>query len=451
MTAAATSPALIIIAPGIALAGWRREMESSHELWPHQQRACRAMAARSGYYLAHEPRTGKTVTTIAALRSRYGANFLTGASTRRLSGLRPDHIKTEDRILLLNPEILIGRKYQDSSRRTELTGWSPAIHDWIFRQNRDVILIVDEAHRYLVNPASATYRQVSLLAANVKICWLLSGTNIEKSGIDLHNQLRLVPGYPMKWESNNSFGNKYCHRRWNRFIRNYRGGGQPGGWEFLGLREDRIDALTDKIRPMFDRVLLQDCMEVPAEQRIPWWVDPQDYLPTTNPTVLDSWHDYVEAKVRATYDFIESEIDPEEPLVVFGFHQQFVNEMTRKLAKRGKGAAAILGETSLARREELRLAFQQGRLDALVCNYDAMSLGVDLSRARITVHGEPSQRVTSAKQAEDRIKGIAQKSARIVHYYILMNNSQDVDIWDNALRKGKAIDMLDASAREVAR
>lgn len=179
------------------------------ELWPHQQEAITRAGLQRDLALLHDPGTGKTRTAIEILKLRYNAGkriqrtlilgpiivlaqwkrqfeqyskipqekivVLLGAGKKRLELLESMQKKhPQGFVALLNYDGLI------------IKGMSEALEKWA-----PEIMICDESHR-LKAPDTARFKALRPVADRAKHCYLLTGSPVLNSPMDLWAQWRIM-------------------------------------------------------------------------------------------------------------------------------------------------------------------------------------------------------------------------------------------------------------------
>jgi SNF2 family DNA or RNA helicase len=90
---------------------------------------------------------------------------------------------------------------------------------------------------------------------------------------------------------------------------------------------------------------------------------------------------------------------PEKPVIIFSKFTSFLKILDTELEKE-KGL--IIGETPIEKRNELKLAFQSGKINLLLINIDAGKEALTLDRAETTIFTDKYPPVGDIQQAEDR-------------------------------------------------
>ena len=147
----------------------------------------------------------------------------------------------------------------------------------------------------------------------------------------------------------------------------------------------------------------------------------------------------LDLKLDALGDLLDDEPDA-GPWVVFAKYVREHNSIGRIgewLTARGKTYQVITGDSSIKERAGAQLAFQDGRLDVLLCQIDAGAVAMDLFRSCRSVALEHSWMPNNYDQAIGRIWRRGQ-TRPCVHYDITANAFQDLVV--SRLRNSQAFD-----------
>ena len=304
---------------------------------------------------------------------------------------------------------------------------------WLSEWLQGGVLVLDESHQ-LRNCRTKRYRAVQKIVAWAGPVWLLTGTPMVNSSLDLYHQLRLLGprAFPMYWWSAGKFGGTYSNSSYNSFKR---------GMEYHGVQHE--DVLMRHLQPVVDRRLKADCLDLPEKFRnVQWLARNEKYgikgrdLTTA---VATARQQLARVKAHLTLDYIE-EVE-ERPLVVFGYHREFLDYLGKHL-----GAYIIDGSTSAAQRNRYVDAFQEGRIPILLCQLQAAGVGITLTAAHHAVFGELHWSAVDHRQAEDRLHRPGQER-EVTYHYLMVEHSIDELVWNHVLNKGNAIDRLDTAGK----
>lgn len=296
-----------------------------------------------------------------------------------------------------------------------------------------VILVLDETHDHCCNPRNARYKAVRDLAMMADRVWELTGTLYRTSALDLHWQLRLLgPGhYPFYYMKTTDFGDRFClPPRYNQFKKAY---------EYKGIR---IGAEAELINlPVIDR-RLEEMTELPTE--IPWWLDEGDSFKydggNQEGAMSRARSELSSLKAQRTVELIRRNNLQLEPLVVFGWHKNFIHKVAAELG----GAAIIDGDVPHEQKTRICKEFAEHRIGIIVANIQAAGKSVDLASAKNAVFGEIDWVKATMAQAEARIRGPKQ-TGKPCYWYLLAMNSVDDFVWRSMLARGRDMKRLDAA------
>lgn len=316
--------------------------------------------------------------------------------------------------------------------RVTIVGWDIA-DAWaprLLRPASGQVVVLDESHEHAVNPVTKRYRAVRLIASVADRVWALTGTIYKKTAMDVYWQGRLVGAFPKLTPA--QFGDRYCKLEFNPYK------GYNGAYEYRGLKKGVEENLVSLI-PNLSRIHEEDCFDVPEVRRIDRWVDVgTQYKGGGDEASMERERSrLVPLKIQRTLEFLNDL--PQRPVVVFGWHTAFVESLAAKIP----GAVFVTGSTPPIKRAEIQRDFAAGRIPVLVANIKAFGLSVSLARSSHIVFGEIHWSETDHRQAEGRIKGIAQQARHISYTYLMVKNSVEDYVWRNKLDKGRAMDRLD--------
>lgn len=351
------------------------------------------------------------------------------------------------RILVLNWEIA--------------EAWLPVLEQTF--KNDSVVLVTDEGHEYLRNPANLRYKAVKELSLTATRTWELTGTLYVTSVMDVYHQLRLLGGKanPFQYWPAVEFGGKFGEASFNpwkgRIVRGPDGrpltyaSGKPkreGSYDFRGLAEGAEVEILARC-PAISKLMEVDIQaQTVLPIRIPHWLDADgaylDYRPNTIEKASQAMIDF---KVGQTLGLLEAL--EERPIVIFGWHLDYTHRLLEALLTAGINAALVGSSDSAAARADCLQRFALGQIDVLVGNLKSLGTAVDLSRARHAIYGEPYWDAALQRQAEARLGGPRQQSRHVIHHYLLTADSPDEYIWDVCYRKGEALDRFDAVERTI--
>jgi len=125
-------------------------------------------------------------------------------------------------------------------------------------------------------------------------------------------------------------------------------------------------------------------------------------------------------RVDAMIDFVENCEEQDEPLVVFSYHLAPLNALVVR-----EGWAVISGDTPAQQRQEIVRAFQAGRLKGVGLTIQAGGVGLTLTHASKMLFVDMDWVPANNWQAEDRICRIGQMSDKVTIYRMVSNHPLD--------------------------
>ena len=435
----------------------------SRELWPWQKRV-EPLLTSGPSILWHEMRLGKTGSAINAYNKMLDRGevqdliFVTVASAKATIKQERDEMELGiptytlfgetpgeavgplldlPRIYILNWEIL--------------PHWQRWLKEQTFNQNRKFVLVLDESHLYCRNASQnqriwtrgQRYDAALWLSRFAEAAWLLTGTLLVKSGLDIYWQAKLLgrkadPFY--RWTLDD-FGETFCETQWNPFIGKEKLlRDRKGGWVWGKLINEQ--ALIERF-PALDVLRIQDVSDTPLPTQLPRWISDlgQEWdFDRNDATLAEELAALIPIKVKLTVDYVR-ELE-QRPLVVFGWNILFTEAVAKELK-----APLIRGGTPVGERERIRQEFQAGQIPVLVGNFRSLGLGVSLSRADTFVYGQPYWDASLYLQVMARGTSL-DKTQPTVHHHLLLAGSAEEYVWKRRLDRGKDIERLYNAAGE---
>ncbi len=362
----------------------------------------------------------------------------------KLQGLTPVYLAASTRALIVNPDVLdaqgrAGKGYQ---------GWAGTVVQWM--GERPTVLVLDECHKYASNPNSGEYKAVQRLALCAERVWELTGTFYESSALDAHWQLRMLgPRYPFYWTKRETYGERFCERKWNGF-RGYLKEGvrkdgtrykyRSGGYDYSGLKDGAERELVHALEGVVLRRRRDECLDVPDVRWLPVWVDHLDQQVSLRRDEMAALRsELVLIKAQRTIEFVQEL--RERPVIVYGHHRAFCRNVANHFR-----APLIYGATGEQERVRVQAEFMEGRHPVLVANLALDA--IDLSMACDDVYGELDWSATKLRQSSDRkINGMDKREKR--SHVLLVSGSVEEEVWNRILLKGQAMERLDLAARAL--
>lgn len=320
-------------------------------------------------------------------------------------------------------------------------------------------VVIDECH-YLKNSKAYWTKDVQHLCEGVDHIICLSGTPILSRPIELYNAVQLID--PSVFPSYMDFIMNYCGATHNGF-----------GWDLSGATntEELHDKLTSTIMlRRLKRDMLKDLPEktrtvIPLEisNRSEYRQVSRDFLgwlESKDPKKMESASraeaivkiNYLkrltaEGKMKQAMEWLRNFIDQDEKVVVFCVHKAVV----KMLKDRFKGVSVVItGETPLKDRQTAVDQFQTNpSIRMLIGNIKAAGVGITLTAASNVCFVELGWTPALHDQAEDRVHRIGQKADSVNAWYLLAEDTVEMDIAEVLDEKRRVLtSILDGGAVE---
>ncbi len=321
-------------------------------------------------------------------------------------------------INLLNPEILAAR-------------WS----EWL--GSRPDFGIFDEAHYYTHGHAKRT----AMAGAIANLCKrrvALTGTPILRHVMDLHGILQAtVPG---------AFGSWQSMALWLHLRKGTHGWdlSEPISVEMRELLEERLrevmitkrwEDVSSEVPPL-QRELLPVAFETADLQRYEQLSkDVREALGdrvSLGELTRASAAQLVQvlalrrfvgwAKIQHVVDLVRA---AGEPVVVWTWHRDVAKATADEIRKLGLKVSLVTGEDPEKKRQAAIFDFQQENSDVFVGTIAVASVGIDLTRARLTIMGELSWLPAEIAQAEARVFRSGQARSCVTYWPIFRNTIEE--------------------------
>jgi len=144
-------------------------------------------------------------------------------------------------------------------------------------------------------------------------------------------------------------------------------------------------------------------------------------------------------KVAPVAEFVQELLDSGEPVVLFGWHTDFINGLKEALSK--YNPVVIVGATSARDRDNAVTDFQDGKSDLFIGNMVAAGVGITLTRASVCVLGEVDYSPSTILQSVDRLHRIGQKNTVNVYYFIVKDSLEEA-ILRTAVEKAQTFERV---------
>lgn len=384
-----------------------------------------------------------------------------GVKTHILEGRKPQYLSDEFLkeypVWIINYEILGSENKKEKEeelkrkayckkndlfykpKKLDVYGWC----DEIIKHNFKTV-ICDEI-QYIAEPSTMRSRAVQ------KICELknrkifISGTPYESKTVQFYTALHILNKklFPNEWQ----FKMRYCDPVKTFF-----------GWQFEGL--SNAEELHEKISTFMIRRLKKDVLtQLPPKQRsvVPMQISSSDRKiydeadkelelaiqnKETNALVKLSAlrQASVEAKKNAVIQWVKDYLTVNNALVLFVYHKKifdlFMNEFKDI-------CVGINGGTPSNERQLNVDKFQNDdKIKLFIGQIKSCSTGLTLTKASATAFVEFGSTCKQMEQAEDRVHRISQTADSVFAYYLIMENSIDVDCMNTLNKRSKQINKV---------
>ena len=306
----------------------------------------------------------------------------------------------------------------------KVNGWCDEINRHNFKT-----IIADEI-QYIAEPETIRSRGVKQICDNDSKKIFLSGTPYETKTSQFFTCLNILNKklFPNEWK----FKMRYCNPVKTFF-----------GWQFNGL--SNAEELHQKISTLMIRRLKKDVLkELPPKQRIvvPMQISESDRklydeadreleeaissgekLPLLKVSALRQA--IFQAKSKSIIQWIKDYLTVNGKLVVFVYHKKAFDLLTNEFEKICVG---INGATPNNQRQVNVDKFQNDdKIKLFVGQIKACNAGLTLTASSATCFVEFGSTPSMHEQAEDRVHRIGQEADCVMAYYLVIDDSVDID------------------------
>lgn len=450
------------------------------KLYPFQEEGVKILLSNNkNYLLGDEQGLGKTVQGAVYLRlskqlpaiivcpaslklnwSREIEKWV-GVKTHILEGRKPQYLSDEFLkeypVWIINYEILGTENKKEKEeelkrkayckmndlyykpKKLDVYGWC----DEIIKHNFKTV-ICDEI-QYIAEPTTMRSRGVQKICKPKNRKIFISGTPYESKTVQFYTALHILNKklFPNEWQ----YKMRYCDPVKTFF-----------GWQFEGL--SNAEELHEKISTFMIRRLKKDVLtQLPPKQRsvVPMQISSSDRKiydeadkelelaiknKETNALVKISAlrQASVEAKKNAVIQWVKDYLSVNNALVLFVYHKKifdlFMNEFKDI-------CVGINGGTPSNERQLNVDKFQNDdKIKLFIGQIKSCSTGLTLTKASATAFVEFGSTCKQMEQAEDRVHRISQTADSVFAYYLIMENSIDVDCMNTLNRRSKQINKV---------
>lgn len=402
-------------------------LPSGRELKDHQKEAVAFLLGRpEGRILADDMGLGKTTSSLVAAKAY-----------QQLYGCK---------VIVLAPKSVIGsweHEAQGAGVDAEIYSWGK-LPDEI---EGDYVLIADEA-LFAQDPNSKRSKAMVALAHNAKTSFLLSGTPMKNSPINVYPLLKAIQA-PIA-ANQRYFEKRYCNAQ-----ERYAGGRRF--WDTSG--SSRLDELQAQTADLILRRKKSDIpslgippktrskIEVslpPAEEKA--YRERLRELAKAYQARVESGeiegegHALVAlshlrsagsvAKVSASVEQAKAILDTDQPVIIFTEFVESARELQQAL-----GGELLIGDVSTQERTAMVQRFQEGKSKVFISSIKAGGVGITLTASSYVIMHDRPWTAADVDQAEDRSCRMGQTAPVVNSYWM---NYGDVDVLMNAVVEQKA-------------
>lgn len=298
------------------------------------------------------------------------------------------------------------------------------------------ICIFDESHYLKNSKAQRTIASLDL-ARTCKDILCLSGTAITNRPIEFFTTLNLLR--PTEFGNFFAYAKRYCDAEHNGW-----------GWDFKGssnevelhertrafgirrLKKEVMAELPDKIRQIvYVEPSTKDKREYNNVQRT--WMNQYQMLKASGDLpagfvlnmLTELRHHCGLLKVNATVNWVKEYNEMTgKPVIIFAHHKDVVDSIIEEL-KGDLSIGRITGDVPAEKRQERVDAFQQNKIDVMVCSTVAAKEGLTLTAADTVVFVEREWTPAWEEQAEDRVNRIGQDAETVHAVYLSVAGTID--------------------------
>lgn len=298
------------------------------------------------------------------------------------------------------------------------------------------IVIFDESH-YLKNSKAQRTQASMTIAKASKNVLCLSGTAITNRPIEFFTTLNLLR--PTEFNSFFPYAKRYCDAEHNGWGWDFNGSSnekelhdRTRGFTIRRLKKEVMSELPDKIRQIVDvEPSTKEKRDYNAVQRM--WLN--EYASHKQNNTLPAGfvlnmltelrHHCGLLKVNATVDWVKeyNEVTG-KPIIIFAHHKDVVDSIIEEL-KGDLSIGRITGDVSAEKRQDRVEAFQEGKIDVMVCSTVAAKEGLTLTAADTVVFVEREWTPAWEEQAEDRVNRIGQDAETVHAVYLSVAGTID--------------------------
>lgn len=427
--------------------------------YKHQITGAEFLSKRKHAILADEPRVGKTGTSLIASKMiKYNKMLvITTASGRKVwERSIPEWIPEID----LNDISTSFGSINDKMLETKILiiGWAAVTKysDKLSEAGYDLI-IADEAHYVKDMKAKRSKSFWKELFPKANYVWLLTGTPMANSPMDIFPALSHFKALPHGQRSFYEFRDEYCHMV-KRFIR---------GHEFLQITGMKnLDKLSKILAPhMLQRTQQDVGITEPIVETYPIHIKKSDInkmmreIEADNPSISEMFTDNIDDMDSTSFSSVRKAVGifkaPEvskmiieefesgaKSLVVMAWHLSMMDIIEKTVRNAGITVVRVDGSTPPNKRAEREDKFRKGQAQVFLGQIVACGEAIDLSSSSDLLFAETSYVPKDMKQASLRITNHNQKEQPRIRIATLAD-SIDERIQKSVLKKIKNINIVE--------
>lgn len=366
-----------------------------------QHQAIDFITDRRGTLLGDDMRLGKTVSSIMSHDPNLGSFVVICPAM-----VRPVWVGWLKQVFPDEPiGVLKGRTFDPSiiAGKGIIVGHYDILSAW--QTDRPIgTLVFDEAHM-LANKDSWRSKAAIYLAGKAKRVICATGTPVWNMPPNLWNILSLIA--PGAFGGYYEFCNRYAAPQVTAYGTKYEGiSNEDELRERLTevmIRRRWVDVAEDL--PAITRSILQ--VELDDEQRIALDIASAAILADHNKgSTIGNLAAYRRScsslKRKIVVDEAVKMLARGEPVVIWTWHVDLAGQIATGIRKASFGAALITGDTPMAKRDEMLVAWRSSEPIALVCTMPVAQVGLDFSHAHLAIFAEIDYTPAILAQAEMR-------------------------------------------------
>lgn len=460
-------------------------------LWEHQKEAIERVKGRAYYALFFDVGTGKTRAMIEILRDVYNQHQCI-LPTLIFAPLTICHQWREQigqfsKIPLPNVKILVGpgvkreKMLSTVGNDIVITNYETVqmgkVYEYIFREWKPRVIVWDESQK-LKDPTTSRYKKMVPLADISAYRFLMSGTPIANSLMDVFGQFRCL-------DLGKRFGkNFYAFRK--IFFQD-KNAGMPRGRYFPKwvVKDEYLEFFSKAIAEVASQADKSECLDLPPllkvevpvtlqgeqlrvyEQMRKNFVAELDGCMTVaefamtkvlrlrqiiSGYILNDENDEVKfvkenAKLSALSDTLE-QIGLDSVIIWTNFRATY-KQIFKLCEQLGRKPCMLTGDQLLDEKNDSINGFTSGVYDTIIANLAAGGPGVNLQKAKYAIYYSHSYSLLEYTQSEGRnYRGGSDIHDKVVHYHIIAKGTIDEVVIAALMRKQSVADAILNWAKE---